>query len=131
MYAPDPAAFNPAAPAKPRHAARNAGVQDHMPWSSQLWKVYPQINSMAGRFLRTSWVNRFPFCRTAVGTKVVRRVIQARSQPTRGPRQVRRNESLYPPNGRATPLMAREHAYPQEVLAIKYPTAIPRLWTAY
>jgi hypothetical protein len=94
MYAPDPAAFDPTAPAKLRHVAINAGVQDHMPRSSQLWQVYPEINSMAGRFPKTSPVNRCPFRRTATGITVPRRVIQARSQPTIGPTQVRRNESL-------------------------------------
>lgn len=108
--APDAAAVMLAAPASPMQAAMKAGVHAHMPWSSQLWKLYPQIRSMARLFFTISRMIGRAVARTGSAISVFLKVSQPRSQPASGPIQVNRKERRYPPMGSVAPLMPSEHA---------------------
>src|SRR6266851_3652882 len=62
-YAPSCVASSAPDPDSAKLAATKAGTHAHMPRSSQLCAVYPAINSIALRLVRTSPTNARPSCR--------------------------------------------------------------------
>src|SRR4029077_1660908 len=96
MYAPRAAPRVSSDPAATKQAARNAGVQAHMPSSSHEWNVYPAMTSMAGRFLSTSAPKRWPPARALTTLAVERRATQATTPPMTGPDARSQNASREP-----------------------------------
>jgi hypothetical protein len=72
--------------------------------------MYAAMNSTADLFRKTSVENLCSWRRGNTLLGVEAKIIHASKKPTNGPRQVRRKEIRYPPQGKAAPLIPRDRA---------------------